>query len=303
METEQSEMQIAHSRRILFLGTREAGALEVIKDLTGTAPAPDINGSTAGLTHEWDVKTAYYSATVPIWIDEVPDFEAWKEEFLKEEAKEVVDAVGAWIYCFEKGLDEKVEAAMKSIQEVVERQAGYGGEVGFLAVGKDIKGANGGASHEEYEDTCMQYGFEYINYSATGQNEFSEKVGFERLKEALEANEWTANHSDEDLDLDDLGFDGDEDDVFGGSARDEAEMTAELFGMKAALNQDEDEDEEVDAEDFLPPQRQRDHVDGLERMMGKLMAVKEQSADLPEGQRKRMAARAVRELMKESQNV
>jgi hypothetical protein len=38
-------------------------------------------------------------------------------------------------------------------------------------------------------------------------------------------------------------------------------------------------------------------VDDLDKMMSKLMAVKEQSADLPEAQKKRMAAKAVRELM------
>ncbi|EME47866.1 hypothetical protein DOTSEDRAFT_69706 [Dothistroma septosporum NZE10] len=299
-----STMEIKISRRILFLGAREAGVLDVIKDLTGTAPAPDTNGSTAGLNHEWNVKTEYYSATVPIWIDEVPDFEAWKEEFLKVEAKEVVDAVGAWIFCFEREQDgditDNVEAAMKSIQEVLERHAVYGGEVVLLTVAKTkarkAQATSAGAGEEENEDKCIQYGFEFIDYAATGRTEYGEKVGFERLKEALEANEWTAR--EDDLELDDLGFDGDDDDGLGGFARDEAEMTAELFGMKAALNQDEDEND-IDTEDFMSPQRQKDQVDDLDRMMGKLLAIKEQSADLPEQQRKRMAAQAVKDLMKE----
>ena len=63
--------------------------------MTGTAPEPDVDGSTAGLTHVWNAETAYYKAKVPIWIDEVPDFAAWKQDFLKPEAKEVVDAVGS----------------------------------------------------------------------------------------------------------------------------------------------------------------------------------------------------------------
>jgi hypothetical protein len=40
-------------------------------------------------------------------------------------------------------------------------------------------------------------------------------------------------------------------------------------------------------------------VDKLEKMMRKLQAVREAGADLPEEQRKRMAARAVGEVMKE----
>jgi hypothetical protein len=37
-------------------------------------------------------------------------------------------------------------------------------------------------------------------------------------------------------------------------------------------------------------------VDDLDKMMSRLLAVREQSAGLPEAQRKRMAAQAVKEL-------
>ncbi|KAK0900115.1 hypothetical protein LTR57_020771 [Friedmanniomyces endolithicus] len=78
-------------------------------------------------------------------------------------------------------------------------------------------------------------------------------------------------------------------------------MTAELFGMKAALF--DDEDFAAEAEDSSSPGEQAGDVDNLDRMMGKLLAVKEQSADLPEAQKKRMAARAVRDLMEANQIV
>jgi hypothetical protein len=48
------------------------------------------------------LKTQYYTAELGIWIDELPDVGAWGEEFKKEEAREVVTAVGAWIFCFRK---------------------------------------------------------------------------------------------------------------------------------------------------------------------------------------------------------
>ena len=78
-------------------------------------------------------------------------------------------------------------------------------------------------------------------------------------------------------------------------------MTAELFGMKAALF--DDEEFAAEAEDSSSPGEQAGDVDSLDRMMGKLLAVKEQSADLPEAQKKRMAARAVRDLMEANQIV
>lgn len=161
-------------------------------------------------------------------------------------------------------------------------------------VGKHVS-SDAKESKDEQEDVCMQYGFEYIDYAATGSNEFGEKVGMERIKEALEANEWDAGGDDEDdlaLELENLDLEGDG----GGFGRDEAEMTAELFGMKAALNGDDDFDAE--AEDVLPPTEQASQVDDLDRIMGRLLAVKEQSADLPEAQRRRMAAKAVQDLLK-----
>ncbi|KXT08970.1 hypothetical protein AC579_4031 [Pseudocercospora musae] len=297
------KMDIKHSKRILLLGKREAGALDVVKDLTGTAPEPDVDGSTAGLTHEWNAETAYYKAKVPIWIDEVPDFAAWKHDFLKPEAKEVVDAVGAWIYCFPRQPDGQIgsemEEAMKSVQEVVEEH-GIGSDVVLLAVARSTRqqgkeGSKNFENQDAQEDTCTEFGFEYINYSAEGKNEFGERVGFERLKEALEANEW-ADDGEEELDLDELGMDTEDgEDGFGDE---KAEMTAELFGMKAALGGTEDDD----AEELITPQQQACGVEDLDRMLGKLLAGKEQSADLSGEQRRRLAAKAVRELMMEKPN-
>ncbi|KAK3698724.1 hypothetical protein LTR37_016814 [Vermiconidia calcicola] len=275
--------------------------------LTGTAPEPHENGSTAGLSHEYDIQTAYYKAKVPIWIDEIPSVEAWKTEFLKPEAKEVVEAVGAWLYVFRQPRDEtissEIEETMKAIQEIAEEHAGYGADAVMLAVAMPKSTASSAHSNrnpEEWEGVSMQYGFEYNDYTTQGKNELGEKVGLERLKEALEANEWTdAGLSDgEDLDLGYMGLD--DDDNTNSFAIDEAEMTAELFGMKAALNGD---DFEPEADDFIPPSRQKKEVDDLDRMMGTLLAIKEQSADMPEAQKKRMAAKAVRELLSEGKDV
>lgn len=273
-------------------------------DLTGSTPALHENGSTAGLTHEWDVQTTYYTAKVPVWIDEITDAEAWKSEFLKPEAKEVVEAIGAWVYCFRKPEDSSiggnVEAVLKAIQDVAEEHVGYGADVVMLAVavpkGTGTVSSND-AKHADWEDLCLEYGFEYIDYAGRGRNEFWEKTGFERLKEALEANEWAMTAIEEDdLDFEDLDL-GDDDDVHG-FARDEAEMTAELFGMKAALA---GSDFEPGAEEFEPPDRQENQVEDLDRLLGKLLAVKEQSQNLPEAQRKKMAAKAIKELMDDGQ--
>ncbi|TKA71954.1 hypothetical protein B0A55_05386 [Friedmanniomyces simplex] len=302
-------MEVKHTRRILAVGAPGSPVLDVVKDLTGSTPPLNESGSSAGLTHEWDVKTAYYSAKVPLWIDEISDSAQWRDEFLKPEAKEVVEAIGAYVYCFsipQNGeVDKDIEAVLQAIQAISVEHAGYGADAVMLAVALPHSRTSSKEAAEikrdDWEDICIQYGFEFIEYASRGTNEYGEKVGFERMKEALEANEWAAAAEDDedDLEIDDLDFDAGDD--IGGFGREEAEMTAELFGMKAALFGDEEPT--TDADDLLPPSVQAGDVESLDRMMGKLLAVKEQSADLPEAQKKRMAAQAVRDLMKEDGQV
>lgn len=319
-------MEVTRSRRILVLGSQDVRVLDIVKgqpmclhelgcilpltfttDLTGSAPQPNESGSIAGLLHEWRVKTAYYTALVPIWIDDISDLAAWQAGFLAPEAKEVVDEVGAWLYCFKRqddgSIPETAVAALNAIHEVVERHANYSADTAKLAVAVPGKGSTGSTlkcgSQDEQEEICMEYGFEYVDYAATGKNEYGEKVGFERLKEALEANEWTAEGEDEESGSlqPTLGAA----DELDGLGREEAEWTAELFGVKASLHDVDAEDKEPE-DDVANPSQAAD-VDDLDRMLVKLWAVKEESAGLPEEQRKRIAAKAVRELMKNNPSI
>lgn len=89
-------------------------------DLTGSAPTP-FTTTTAGLLHTWKLETQYYRADLTIWIDEIVDKEAWQTEFMKPEAKEVVSALGAWIYCFRKPLggEELVRLSVHQLEGCV----------------------------------------------------------------------------------------------------------------------------------------------------------------------------------------
>lgn len=82
-------------------------------------PAPQtiahVKSSRLISTHHIDsnllIRNPYYSATIPIWHDKLPislpELERWEEEWLKEEAGEVVRAVGAWILVFRKAVNER----------------------------------------------------------------------------------------------------------------------------------------------------------------------------------------------------
>lgn len=167
---------------------------------------------------------------------------------------------------------------------------------------------------EEWEDLGRECGgWEYIDgaipLSVSGDgskggekrkegvqtNEYGEKVGMDRLVEALEANEWESGVGGAELDDDD-GEEEEEREVLseelslerdlglvGGNAEEGTELREGLLDRKDGNEADPGGDEDVMA---------------LESMMMKMQAVKEIGADMPEAERKKFAAKAVREVMK-----
>jgi len=84
---------------------------------------------------------------------------------------------------------------------------------------------------------------------------------------------------------------GEDDDGFEGSfAAEEAEMNMELFGMKGAL---------AGLDDDEGPEPGDKEVEDLEVMMQKMVAIKEMGEGMEEAERKRFAAKAVNDLLKD----
>ena len=109
-------------------------------------------------------------------------------------------------------------------------------------------------------------------------------MGIARLKEALEAHEWDCSADIENL-SDDLDL-GSEDDGFVTEA---AQVEREMMGLKMAVHEGESrEGDEGGDED----------VQEMENMMLKVRAMKDMAGDMPEAQRKRFAAKAVSDVMK-----
>ncbi|KAF1346227.1 hypothetical protein BDV97DRAFT_379061 [Delphinella strobiligena] len=281
-------MEIKHPRRILVLGAPDCDVSRVLKGLTGTTPQPDTTGSLAGVSHEWTIKNDYYSASVPIWIDEVTDLEQWRTEFMKPEAKEVIEAVGAWIYCFSRPatndatteiVGDTASIAMNTIEEIVEQACGYSFEGTRLALDMSLSAPS---DPEALEEQCMEHSFEYVHLESKGKNEFGEPQGLERVKEALETNDWNAQS----------GHDDEEEDTVDDFAAEKAQMNTELWGLKASLlDPNIDHEDDRGDEDF--------QVENLEQMMSQILAIRETSAGMPEAQRKAFASRAVNDLMKD----
>lgn len=156
---------------------------------------------------------------------------------------------------------------------------------------------------EEWDDLCRESGrWEYIDGSigidTAGQkarvNEFGEKVGMARVVEALEANEWEGSGGG----VGALGEDDDDDEGdeelkevrVGGQGVEIGAVVGEERGLKESLLGKTVEGDEEPGGD--------EDVMALESMMLKMQAVRDMGADLPEGERRRFAAKAVRDVMR-----
>ncbi|KAG9239034.1 hypothetical protein BJ875DRAFT_449250 [Amylocarpus encephaloides] len=287
-------MDVSNPRRILAVSKPDSGLLDVVKELTGSTSTVAAD-SIAGTTHEYSISTSYYKAKVPIWLDEITSPSSWSKDFLTPEACEVLTVLGAFVVCFRKPVDalelEGVKDLLKNVQEVVKEGCGYSWDGVCLAVAmKQSTTPYLDMSHEDWEDTCQDFGFEFIDFEKSGRNEFHEPMGVERLREALEATDWVGNDDDFDVEdaLNELDLDGDDADSLGFGI-DPKEMEEEMKGMKQAIyggngaEGDDDQDEEVEK---------------LQAMMLKMQAVRDMGVDLPESERKRLAAKTVGEIIK-----
>ncbi|KAI1763274.1 hypothetical protein GGR53DRAFT_497915 [Hypoxylon sp. FL1150] len=320
------KMDIANPRRILAVSLTDSTQhlTRVIKELTGSHPE-QTSTSLAGSSHTLSLKTAYYTAEVPIWLDLISSPSEWAGSFLSPEAKEVLEVLGGVVVVFGipvQPQSDEGKAARELIQHVGNVvKDGLGGwswdGVGLcLGVGEvdDV---------DEWEDCCAKWGLEFVqvrNKSVEGRNEFGEKTGVPRALEALESNDWSqVPGGDFGSDLEDfeaevgIGKDTNDDDDSKGPELDPESLDfgfdrEDFAGLKQAIWNAGQETEE----DFLngepskqtPKKEEGEELDDeeirkIERMMVKLQAVRDTSAGLPEDQRKRVAAKAVAEVMKD----
>ncbi|KAL7811716.1 hypothetical protein V8C44DRAFT_330129 [Trichoderma aethiopicum] len=329
-------MDISNPRRILAVSLEDSEhhLSRVIKDLTGSSPEP-ASTSLAGTTHDLDLKTAYYTASVPIWLDIIASPSEWASSFLSEEAREVLAVLGGLVVVFAipsgsptaLTAENELPSLIRHVGSVLQKGLGGWDWDGVrLAVGI------GEGDADEWDELCSEFGMEFVQLKS-GQkekNEFGEKTGISRVKEALESNDWEqlndgplsdfgetrSGKSDDDdgadFDPESLDFGVDRSDFEGlrmaiwntgrldterpGSAStkqdqaDQSKVSEVSSGSAAVAEKDhETEDRELDDED----------VAKVEKMMRKLQAAREMGEGMGEAQRRRLAAKAVEEVMRE----
>ena len=180
-----------------------------------------------------------------------------------------------------------MKTLLENVGEVVKEGCGYSWDGVCLAVAMPQSTTPYlEKSFDEWEDFCQEFGFEFIDFESEGRNEYAgvslpvsfnfisshflEPMGIERLKEALEANDWDGGDDlGDDINPEDFEDDDEEAEGSIGFGIEAAEMEAEMFGMKQAIyggriGEDEDvDDTEGDKE-----------VEQLQEMMLKMQAVR-----------------------------
>lgn len=260
------------------------------------------------------LKTAYYEAEVPIWIDILSPITPsdWADGFLIDEAAEVLQALGGYVLSFPRPVTKEDREGLKEVVKQVGRVVkaaeakGWDGVCVLVLMGQDVVPhlELDQAAMEQWEDWGIEHGgWEVVDGEAKAGtlNEFGEKAGWERVREAFEANSWEGGAEDDDLE--DLGLDLD----FEGINVDE-EMRKEMEGMKQAIyggrEEEGPEDEEKDVEDMevlmrkMQAMRGEFTCDDRKWQGSQLTQFKDLGADMPEAERKKFAAKAVRDLMK-----
>jgi len=193
--------------------------------------------------------------------------------------------------------------------------------VGPASAGSQLDDDDGEDVLNGWEDLCAENGMEFVHIPVSAlkdkkdkegekkRNKFGERVGLERVLEALGSNDWSGGGGGGglqggeggDANLEGEGQEGEGSDGefdfdpenmdFSFDKGDLDELKKAILGGGGGKHDDEEEEEggELGEED----------VEKLERMMRKLQAVRDATAGMPEEQRKRMAKKAVGEVMRE----
>lgn len=174
--------------RLLFQSTFTwfvACSLTLHPDLTGVSPEPASSStSLAGTTHDLGLRTAYYTVTVPIWLDIITTASEWAASFLSPEAKEVLEVLGGVVVVFSVSASTSSSQNKELIKEVgrVVKEGLGGWEWDGVGLGVGI----GEVSHlddlDVWDELCGDAGLEFVHVGSTAsQDDAKNEFGGEDL--------------------------------------------------------------------------------------------------------------------------
>jgi hypothetical protein len=267
-----------------------------------------------------------------------PSLLVWRTTMLSEPAREVREAIGGIVLALPLPLTfpahtsasplkqspsqdylEIIEA-VNDLRELIEEE-NYGREVPamilVMATGKGVGEGDLDATTEKLEAVMLEerglIGWDFVGWDGEvgeggvavgtldGQRDaYGERIGIGRVKELLEAMDWSAPGGDFDLGFLSSDEEGGASGV-DGIKRQGQELEREMMGLKLAMmNQgsgEEDEERHV-----LPQDTEGDEdvkIDQLPGLLERVVAIREAGAEMSKADRERFAKREVERIMKD----
>ena len=276
---------------------------------------------------------------------EVPhSLSTWRTTMLSEPAREVREAIGGivLVLTLPLSLQSEISAwpskhrhaddyldvveAVDAVKDLIEEE-NYGREVPavvlVMATGKGVGEGDLGPTTNKLEQTIREergvLSWELVGWDgevgedgittdrpAALRNDFGELMGMERVKELLEAVDWSAHGVDPDEKDPDFGFlSGDEED---GARRVDGiklqgqELEREMMGLKLAMRDQDLGEGDAEEHRALSTGAEEDEdlkIDQLPGLLERVVAIREAGAEMNKADREKFAKREVERIMKD----
>ncbi|WPK24602.1 hypothetical protein PUMCH_001881 [Australozyma saopauloensis] len=194
---------------VLIVGPPMTGKVAIAQLITKDLDSSTISSdSHSGLVYKHTVTTKYFKAEVNILIEEYPDkrtpettpeqlladLDSFRKEFSKDEYKTLRDELEGILFTLNleqwKGKDlQHALDLFESIRNLFDEHDLFYAVVGN---GKNLTQEE----LDEVEDEAVQFGFEFVDTGLSGENEYREKIGQDRLVDLFECHEWSDIVSD-----------------------------------------------------------------------------------------------------------
>lgn len=155
---------------------------DIVADLTGNDIGSSEPASLAGTTHDLHLKTTYYTATVPIWLDLITTPSEWALTFLSPEAKEVLEVLGGVVVVFAIPPPASSSATKELIGEVgrVMKEGLGGWEWDGVGLGVGVGDVEHLDDLDVWDEACGDAGLEFVHVASAdaapdAKNEFGGK--------------------------------------------------------------------------------------------------------------------------------
>lgn len=186
---------------VLILGAPKSGKLRAVQCIVGdTDFASVLDESHSGLIFSTNLATKYFTSQVKLLVDEYPEsrtdslndfsklLEHWHSEFSHDDMADLRNAIDGVIFTVNM---KRASQILKELDLLLQVKNSLQDQEPFVVVLGSSDGAIDQAQVTDLEDGAIERGIEFINLEESGENEFGDKIGKDRLREVFEAHDWS----------------------------------------------------------------------------------------------------------------